>query len=169
MRIPNLSKLSTMLIPPILRSDLLVRYASLLSVPFGSAVTGLDKQSIEVRNRLRRNGQVCKLRALLNDMFDKQERRITITDGVSNAGVIVFSRSANIEQRSVYSREKNETDSTESRFVIKKVFARGTSAKGVDFYVNIPADIDTEQTRINIESVVNNYRLATKTFKIQTL
>ena len=102
-------------------------------------------------------------------MFDKQERRITITDGVSNAGVIVFSRSANIEQRSVYSREKNDTDSTESRFVIKKVFARGTSANGVDFYVNIPADIDTEQTRINIESVVNNYRLATKTFKIQTL
>ena len=42
--------------------------------------------------RLNHNGQVCYLRAVLNDTFDPELRRITVTDTAQNVGILLVFR-----------------------------------------------------------------------------
>lgn len=156
MRIPNMTLLAKMLIPPTVRGSLLVRFAYLLSIPFGKTIVALDKNAKETERRLKANGQVCKLKALLNDLYDQRDRRITITDAEPLEPVVVYQRT-NGRRVQAYGRN------SDNRLTVP---TRGLTIAGYAFCVNIPAEL--ESIKDSIQATTDKYRLATKKAQIKT-
>ncbi|MDE5688580.1 MAG: hypothetical protein K2I18_08160 [Paramuribaculum sp.] len=109
--------------------------------------------------RLSHNGQVCKLRAVLNDEFDPELRRITIEDSQS---------SITIEADVIFQRDV-------SRWTILPLRSRGSvithrrgfsGTSGYDFWANVPSELNSEQTTIRMKALINTYKLASKRFTI---
>ena len=104
------------------------------------------------------NGQVCRLRGLLNDLFDPVDRRITVTEEVSNVGDIVLHR------REVQRAVRLPARGSGRMVVLNRRGYGGVS--GYDFWVNIPValldEIDTDRVR----AVVDSYKLASKRYQI---
>ncbi len=115
----------------------------------------------ETAYRLGHNGQVCKLRAALNDIFDPRLRRITIEDwqgeasGTGDSGV-------------VWQRET-------AREV--KIFRRGqgvfrlrregySELRGYDFWVGVPDELNNRATETRLRAVINMYKPAGKRYAI---
>lgn len=100
---------------------------------------------------------MCYLRAALNDTFDPELRRITITDTAQNVGVmLVFQRD---EERTIFVPLRNSG-------TVLLVNRRGFGgASGYDFVVNIPLALrGLDEARLT--AVVNTYKLASKRFAI---
>lgn len=92
-------RLALLLLPTFLRRPLIaaVAYASVIPVQYLYVRFIRWKQDTDYR--LNNNGQVCYLRAVLNDMFDPGLRRITVSDTVDNIGFItVHRRDENLEK-----------------------------------------------------------------------
>ena len=85
-------RLALLLLPTFLRRPLIaaVAYASVIPVQYLYVRFIRWKQDTDYR--LNNNGQVCYLRAVLNDMFDPGLRRITVSDTVDNIGFITVHR-----------------------------------------------------------------------------
>jgi len=107
--------------------------------------------------RLTHNGQVCYLRAVLNDTFDTALRRIEIGEGVETTMPIIYWR----EQERLVGAPPRGTDGL-------IVGWRGTAAGGsFDFTVRVPAEIFAENTIITkMTAVIREYKLASKQFQI---
>lgn len=108
--------------------------------------------------RLRHNGQVCKLRGLLNDEFDPVCRRISVEDwdgedeGVGCA---------------VYCRDVGRWMVLGLRSGGVVIERRGyVGAGGYDFWVSVPADVMCEGVERRLRAVVNEYKLASRRFFI---
>lgn len=101
---------------------------------------------------------MCRLRGLLNDLFDPVDRRITVTEEVSNVGDIVLHR------REVQRAVRLPARGSGRMVVLNRRGYGGVS--GYDFWVNIPValldEIDTDRVR----AVVDSYKLASKRYQI---
>lgn len=103
--------------------------------------------------RLNHNSQVCYLQAVLNDYFDFTLRRICIVD-FSAYGAIFF---------------WVDTDTSHVVFMGDEnpVFFFNDDV-GIDFTVQIPKDIVTDNSSIaHLKSLVNYYKLAGKQYSLQ--
>lgn len=108
--------------------------------------------------RLWHNGQVCYLRAVLNDTFDPIARRITVDgDADSSQGACVFLRETG-RQKIVPSRI------TGSAIVLNRRGYGGTS--GLDFFVSIPYELRDKIDENHLKAIVNVYKLASKRWAI---
>ena len=116
----------------------------------------------DTEERLRRSGQVCRLRALLNDHFDPVGRDIYITDAqpADTDAKTIFLRD---EQRPIQLPLRNN-----GAALIGRRGLAGMTA--IDFEVHLPAwmeqkkDYDTLVQRIS--ALTRQYRLAGKRFTI---
>ena len=108
--------------------------------------------------RLRHNGQVCYLRAVLNDEFDPELRRITISDSdKTDFGTVVYRRVAR--------RPLKLPLRADSAGV--KIYRRGfTGAGAVDFIVGIPAALRGNIDESRLSGVVDTYRLASMRYAV---
>lgn len=157
----NLRRLALMCLPHIWRRPVLsaILYAGVQ--PLGAILGKLREFRQTTGYRLRHNGQICKLRGLLNDEFDPVQRRITIEDGqgggTSATGVI-------------YNREVARCLMVPARTrgaVLLRL--RGFSGVGgLDFWIECPAEILTEQNEARMRALVNTYKLASKRYDINT-
>ena len=91
----NIRRLALLLLPTFWRRPLFGAFAFALVTP----VSHLHMRFIQYRQRtgyrLRHNGQVCYLRAVLNDEFDPELRRITLSDSdKADFGTVVYRRAA---------------------------------------------------------------------------
>jgi hypothetical protein len=101
--------------------------------------------------KLVHTGQACYLRKVLNDTFDKTERRIYITDGGDNDVLLIH--------------RDSDQKLTELPIIIHRDEDYGDS--GYDFVVVIPAAINfTREVELHMKSVINFYKLAGKRYKI---
>lgn len=136
------------LIPTFLRKE---RLGALLALA-ASEIVDLNNILIAHRSasvvKVKHNGQVCKLRKILNDTFDYQ-RRITIVDGLLKKPGYIYTDGENkptwLGHMYIYTDE--ETDGT-----------------GIDFTVLIPGELKNYQ--IEIRALIDFYKLASKRFKI---
>lgn len=147
----NAPKMGWLLLPTFLRKTRHVAWLRALLHP----VDALHYQFLQQRQRhlydLAHNGQVCYLRKALNDTFDPSQRRIEITDGNKFNRQYIYTRG---EQKphflgTMYLRDRADYADT-----------------GVDFLVLIPKDLEGQKIEIN--ALVNYYKLASKIFKIYT-
>lgn len=108
--------------------------------------------------RLTHNGQVCYLRAALNDAFDPLERRITITDTDEDVGnLIIHNRDA--EQKRLVPNRGGAR-----RMIMNRRGFGG--AWGIDFWINLPIASNGRIDLTRLKAVVGTYKLISKRFSI---
>ncbi len=145
----NWVRLITLLIPTFLRSEFMIAWLTLL-------VDGIDVlhyQWLQVRRSniydLAHNSQICYLRSALNDRFDPQLRRITITSG--NA----FTR------QYIYTDGEQKPKFLGVMYIYDDADYEDT---GVDFIVRVPMDIYFSIYAMT--ALIDYYKLASKRYKI---
>ncbi len=108
--------------------------------------------------RIRHNGQVCKLRGVLNDEFDPWLRRIRVEDYSDPSGMCVYERKVgrwiNVGSRA-----------TESVALERRGYGGSGQA---DFCVVVPEEWSGDETIIvRLRGIVDLYKLAGKRYEIQ--
>lgn len=153
----NIKQLGLLLLPTFLRQPLMASLLYAALTPLGYLHTRFMLFRQDAAYRLGHNGQVCHLRAVLNDTFDPELRRITVTDTAQNIGVLF-----------VHLREKGQAvlvpqRETGTTLLVNRRGFGGVS--GYDFVVNIPLALrGLDESRL--KAVVNTYKLASKRFAI---
>lgn len=153
----NFKRLALLLLPTFLRRPLMasVLYASV--TPLGHIHTKFMQFRRDTNYRLTHNGQVCYLRAILNDTFDLEQRRITITDTSQNVGALL-----------VYQRDEDRAIRVPYRNTGRVLLVNRRGFGGVsqfDFVVNVPLELlGLDEARLR--AVVNTYKLVSKRFAI---
>lgn len=155
----KIKRLALLLLPTFLRKPLMAAFAQSM-VQGVNVVHGDFARWRDGRNyRLAHNGQVCHLRAVLNDTFDQVERRIRVEDEESGAmqGSRVFVREAG-RQVLLFRREENNP------FVINRRGFGGAS--GLDFWVTVPRLLRGTIDETRLSAVADMYKLAGKRWTI---
>ena len=149
------TRLAIMLLPTMLRKPVISAYVRAAFSQFD--YIGFAAYRRQTNYRLTHNGQVCYLRAVLNDYFDVELRRIEIGDGAETAMPIIYHRS---EARLVGAPPRG----TEGLIV----GWRGTAAGGgYDFTIRVPPELYADGTIITkMTALVREYKLASKQFQI---
>lgn len=154
----NFKRLALLLLPTFRRRPLLAALAYAAVSPLQWLHTRFILWKRESDYRLEHNGQVCYLRGLLNDLFDPIDRRITVTEEVSNVGNIVLHR------REVQRAVRLPARGSGRMVVLNRRGYGGVS--GYDFWVNIPLALYDKLDITQVRAVVNAYKLASKRFSI---
>lgn len=102
---------------------------------------------------LTHNSQVCSMENVFNDRFDRDQRRIYITDGFTKDRIYIYTRE---ENKPVYLNPSIP------------LYNRGDYGDtGVDFIVWVPTGIFmSPQDMIELTALINRYKLGSKRFKI---
>lgn len=145
----NFQRLSILLLPTFLRSDLMKAWMYLQL----QLIENIHYEWKQFRTaniyKLAHNSQKCYLRGALNDRFDNQLRRIRIDDGNS------------------FKRQYIYTDAEEKPRYLGTLFLYDDSDyadTGVDFIVIVPADL--QYSVFEMKALIDFYRLASKRYKI---
>jgi hypothetical protein len=154
----NFNRLAVLLLPTFLRKPLIIAF---LHAAY-SQITALYLLLLNYRNtknyRLTHNGQVCYLRAVLNDYFDNEQRRIEIDDGMEAVSMVVYWR----EVRRLVGAPHRESNTA------LIIGWWGTAVDGAyDFSVRVPPELYADSTTMTkIAALVREYKLASKQFTI---
>lgn len=148
-------KLVLLLLPTPLRKSRM--FAFLCALTFG--VTALHEQFLKSRDRhllrLRRNGQVCYLRGILNDEFDTKERRIRITDGKEGGDWVV-------------ARDEEEAYQLLVAGDGPMLYSEELIVVDADFFsVYVPWGKEEENKNTRLRSCLNEYKLISKKYVIK--
>ena len=155
----NIKRLALLVLPTWLRRPLVGALIYAGVTPLGRLTQELRKYRNTTHYRLRHNGQVCKLRGVLNDEFDPALRRITVEDRDS---------ATMIEAAIIYRREVARWVMVPCRgfgaAIIHREGFSGTS--GYDFWVNVPDELRTAGIETRMRAIINTYKLASKRYTI---
>lgn len=189
----NYKWLVLLLLPTFLRRPRI--YAFLSAMVF--EVEELHRQFTRSRDanllRCRRNGQVCYLRALLNDELDPVKRRITLDDA-SQPGewVMIYAENASyqtliqsepgnggnpISNSNFQSGSNSGTDSVSDRgsgsgndsasVPVHILYDEGSILENTSFFtVTVPWNVKMEDSTNRLRSLLNEYKLLSKTYII---
>lgn len=146
-------RLAILLLPPFLRKPRNVAYVQALLSPIDEVHYGWKQKRQRDWYKIQHNGQVCKLRKVLNDAFDPSERRIYITDGNS------------FPRKYIYTRAENKPVFLGKLFIYRHAEYEGT---GSDFIVFAPPDIIAAQTN-EMKALIEFYKLASKRYQIRPI
>lgn len=156
----KIKRLALLLLPTALRKPLMAAFVQ-GAVQGVNVLHGSFMQWRGDRDyRLSHNGQVCYLRAVLNDAFDPGERRIRVEDADSGMpeGTRLFMRE---EDRHVLAPARE----TGGAFVLNR---RGYSgAAGSDFWVSVPYELMRGTDTARLAALVDAYRLASRRWRIR--
>lgn len=162
----NIKKLALLLTPEMLRNVFFGGFVLSFVGQLGYIQTELIKFRKEKNIRLKHNGQVCYLQAILNDLYDpdllpEKRRRIKIFDAVEQPDCTVYKR---------YSRAENisfrltQIPIRESSLALS-VPQRNTSRGALGFQVQVPSEIYKDKLK-QIYSTINEYRLTSVSYSV---
>jgi len=146
------NRLAVMLLPTFLRRDRMTAWLRSLLTPVSSLYD--DWFAFRLRNiyQLAHNGQVVYLRAALNDSFDPSDRRIQIIDGNK------------FKRKFIYTNPEQKPRFLGMIFINRSADFADT---GVDFIVAVPNDLMFNQ--VDMDALINFYKIASKRYKIDIL
>lgn len=151
----NMKRLALMLLPCAMRRPVIG--ALVQSAVYGCSSLHGDfmRWHEDIGVMLESNGQVCRLRGRLNDMFNPVERRITIGEPRSDekTGTLVYLRN---EDRHILLPPR----SSERIIVINRRGYGGAS--GYDFIVSVPYALMGQIDEVRLAAIVDTYKLASK-------
>lgn len=151
-------KLALLLLPVLWRKPLIAGITFAVITPLNYLQALLMSFRTDTNYRLTHNGQVCYLRAVINDMFDPGLRRITIGDtDITEFTNIIHLRDLNLA-KIVPAR-----NSGNAVIINRRGFG---GASGFDFLINMPTELIVEIDLNRLAAVVNMYKLASKRFAI---
>lgn len=108
--------------------------------------------------RLDITSQVCKLEKMLNDRYDPEQRRITITDGEFVPEEFIYK---SVEKRDISVYLNSENDNVP----VYKFIEFGS--KYSDFIVNVPGSVAFDLSEMT--ALIHMYKLASKIFTIKII
>lgn len=150
-------RLAVLLLPMCLRRPRMTALCRAVVSPVGMLYTELMRFRDDMNYRMRHNGQTCHLRAVLNDRFDSQLRRIRITDGGGDdAGIILHKR-----ETMLFVRLPRRDDGR--RLLYRRGYG-GSQAYG--FWVEVPEVMRELVSELELRAVVNKYKLASVRYGI---
>ena len=153
----NIKRLGLLLLPTFLRRPLMTSLLYAVLTPLSYLHTRFLIFRQDAAYRLGHNGQVCDLRAVLNDTFDPELRRITVTDTAQYVGVLFVWLREEAQGMLVPHRDAG------TMLLINRRGFGGVS--GYDFAINIPLEMrGLDESRL--KAVVNTYKLVSKRFAI---
>ncbi|NDW10442.1 hypothetical protein [Dysgonomonas sp. 520] len=143
-----------LLLPPLLRRPLVLAFLDAAIAPIASLYRSFMELREDSAYKLRINGQVCHLIAMLNDNFDFIERRIYITD-------------AEIDEWNQFIwKEKTDRPVMLGNYMLQS--ERFIGADGIDFVVHIPASLNlNDDERARMKSLLRYYKLASKRYALR--
>ncbi len=147
----DFKKLALWLIPVWLRKSNLLLLVMVVTWPLRQVYNSFLLFTEAKLYRLRHNGQVCFLEAVLNDAFDGASRRIYISDFDGKQRIYFWPEA---ERRDV-------------NFGITQYFWAETdyADSGMDFTIHLPVDVVTTTAQMAyLKSLVNEYKLAGKNY-----
>jgi hypothetical protein len=152
----NFPKLAAMLLPTFMRSASVVELFKVLSVPFSHVQDAFFANRDKNLYNLHHNGQICHLRAVLNDAFQNRTKSFLIEDA-EDTGVWQYAKD-----------EPADDEFLSDQFIIPDVpdyvliYDEETMTKFADFTVKIPAELDGIDNINLIRALVNQYKLISK-------
>jgi len=151
----DVKKLSVLLLPTFLRGSILTAFVKALVKPIDDIYYWWFQNRKDNLYILAHNGQKCYLRAVLNDKFDAQQRRIYIDEG-------------NIRQPAfIYTDAEISANPYLARYLDLVLYQDSELADtAADFYVNVPADLVYNE--FEMKYLIEYYKLASKRYKIVT-
>lgn len=162
----NIKRFAMLLLPTHWRKAGLGALVHAMVQPLMGHITELQRFRQEQLVELNRNGQVCKLRALIRSVVAimsgnaEQSQLITLDDHDKHGDLpdnIVYQRCQSSWLR-VSEREQNKAI---------KISRRGFGvAKGYDFWVNIPNELRDKIDERQLMAVIDKYKLASKRYLI---
>lgn len=148
-------KLALLLLPTALRKKGIIALTS--SLIQGVRVLQSDYQVFceQTESTLKYNGQVCYLRGLLNDTFDSDDRRISVSDAAEHDPLLIYTRKFGKQCILAHQRNGNAV-------ILNLRGYQGLSE--YSFLVNVPWDLIIYADRLT--AMVNSYKLAGMKWKI---
>ena len=153
----DLYAVAKLLLPTFLRQTKIVALLTAMIVPFAYIQALLVAFRTDSLYRLNRNGQVCYLRATLNDAFPDANGDIKIEDGVIT-GVWQYAWEEDYDPYRNYLL----IDGVNSVFWAKETIAEGLS----NFIVKVPASLRSVNNEAKLRGLINYYKLVSKSYSI---
>lgn len=154
----NFKRLALLMLPTFWRKPILGAITYAMVSPLSYLHTRFILFRRESNYRLTHNGQVCYLRAVLNDQFDPIERRITVTEDADTMGVLMLRTREEEKAILLPARE------TGRAIIINRRGFDGIN--GFDFWINIPLVLLETVDVTRLKAIVGTYKLASKRFSI---
>lgn len=154
----NYNRLAMAIVPLKLRKMLLMGFCYCLLTGVRRAASVFEQFRADTDFCLHHNGQVCYLRAALNDRFDWERRRITIDDtGDYRESVIIYRRDDPVHSVSVPTRSNGA-------LIINR---RSMTVDGaLDFTVSVPDDVRLTYGEAQIRALIDQFKLASKRYTL---
>ena len=152
--VTNFPKLAALLLPTFMRSASVVELFKVLSFPFLHVQNAFFGNRAKNLYKLNHNGQVCHLRAVLNDAFNLTmlDKHFLIEDA-EDTGVWEYAfPEAQIYKQLVIKNAPNYT----------KIYSEERMTKFADFKVKIPFELTGDDNMNVIRALVNQYKLISK-------
>jgi len=154
----NYTRLVKQRIPVQISMPNLIALALSCSVPFVYTHTLLMSFRNLILYKLTITPQVVYLEKMLNDRYDTSARRIYIADGKEYTPIFLFRKE---ELKRIFLFRKSE-----SGFLQRYLYTRNETGQFTyDFIIHVPAIVSFDLNEL--KALVNIYKLASKTFKIQ--
>ena len=154
----ELKKFGLLLLPTFLRKPVIGALLYSAINPLSEIFAAFLDFKTSTDYRLTHNGQICYLRAVLNDAFDEEKRRIMVADSGVNGGVIRLFMSE-LENSLMIPQRAAGTG-----LIINR---RGFAGVGsYDFWITIPYDLASTIDTARLKGIINTYKLASKRYAI---
>ena len=148
----DIKKMAVQWLPMALRTRLMVVFATVMQRGGAAQLQALVKHRDEMIYRLTHNGQVCHLRAVLNDEFDPTLRRIEIYDVDSKQAATIYHRGS----------DSTFYVSNEPYRLARRGFG---GAAGYDFGIAMPFALSSSEMA-QLRALVDTYKLSSKRYVV---
>lgn len=146
----DFTKLPVRLLPTFLRNPKMVSWVKSFCHPIGEIYDLWSINRIDNLYKVKHNGQICYLRAALNDRFDPSYRRIRIQEG----------------NQYMYQYIHVDNELPPRYLGVMYLYQDSDYGDtGVDFIVEVPQDLKYDE--YTMKTMINFYKLASKRYKIQ--
>lgn len=147
----DIRRLGLQLLPMCLRKPLMGALVYAVTQPASAELKDLLNYRREVNEEMRRNGQTCNLRRMLNDLFDPSRRGITIIETSRSTGVTLGLRA-------------DGNTLTTPQTLNSRGYGGSTD---LDFAVRLPSRLQGKIDERQVSSVVRRYKLAGMRFGLE--
>ena len=149
----SITKLGISLLPTKMRMASKVEFLRILLFPLQVVQNTFFANRDKTIYMLSHNGQVCKLRAVLNDAFPTREKTFLIEDALGASGEWKYARyEERLYEQLFIPDEPNSI----------LIYDEERMTKFADFVVKIPSGLQSNDNMNTIRALVNTYKLTSK-------
>lgn len=156
MSVYDVEKWVVMQLPLVLRRSKLTALAQVLVGPVGRLVQLWSRYADDVKYDIRHNSQVCKLRAMLNDRLDADQRRVDLVDAQPNSEMLI-----------VYARELGKPVMVGIGAYVLTPPRGYETGRELNFIVRAPQEWRDTEKASRLAALVNRGKLASMRYRIE--